>query len=92
MRLTQLFSPRPVLVPSATPPPPLRLLFWETTVACNLECVHCRRLEVSRERSKQDLTTADAAAFIRTLPETPAWFDKLTMRAAKLGRLQKTSS
>jgi heme b synthase len=72
MRLTQLFSPRPVLVPSATPPPPLRLLFWETTVACNLECVHCRRLEVSRERSKQDLTTADAAAFIRTLPETGA--------------------
>ena len=25
--------------------PPLRLLFWESTVACNLSCRHCRRLE-----------------------------------------------
>lgn len=21
----------------------LRLVFWETTVGCNLECIHCRR-------------------------------------------------
>lgn len=25
--------------------PPLRLLFWESTAACNLSCRHCRRLE-----------------------------------------------
>src|ERR1035437_2340771 len=50
--------------------PPLRLLFWESTVACNLECIHCRRLEVASELSKQDLTTGQAMAFIRTLPET----------------------
>src|ERR1035437_4742132 len=52
------------------PAPPLRLLFWESTVACNLECIHCRRLEVASELSKQDLTTEQALAFIRTLPET----------------------
>ena len=50
--------------------PPLRLVFWETTTGCNLECIHCRRLDVSRELSKQDLTTEQSLAFIRTLPET----------------------
>ncbi|MEZ6190446.1 MAG: hypothetical protein R3C45_04055 [Phycisphaerales bacterium] len=41
----------------ADPPraPPLRLVFWESTAGCNLECVHCRRLEVSRELSRKDL-------------------------------------
>jgi len=29
--------------------PPLRLVFWETTAGCNLECKHCRRLEVSHK-------------------------------------------
>ncbi|MFI5378520.1 MAG: radical SAM protein [Tepidisphaerales bacterium] len=50
--------------------PALRLLFWESTVGCNLECSHCRRLSVSHELSKQDLTTAQAKSFISTLPET----------------------
>ncbi len=49
--------------------PPLRLLFWETTAACNLACVHCRRLDVSREMSRDDLTTGQATALIRSLPE-----------------------
>jgi len=53
-----------------TSTPPLRLLFWESTVGCNLECVHCRRLEVSQELSKHDLTTAQALDLIRSLPET----------------------
>ncbi|HUO09460.1 MAG TPA: radical SAM protein [Phycisphaerae bacterium] len=59
------FNSKPV--PEA---PPLRLLFWETTVGCNLECVHCRRLEVASELSKRDMNTAQAKAFLRTLPET----------------------
>ncbi|HVT80860.1 MAG TPA: radical SAM protein [Phycisphaerae bacterium] len=50
--------------------PPLRLLFWESTVGCNLECVHCRRLEVASELSKRDMSTLQAKAFLRTLPET----------------------
>lgn len=50
--------------------PPLRLVFWETTTGCNLECVHCRRLEVSRELSRGDMTTEQSLAFIRSLPET----------------------
>jgi AdoMet-dependent heme synthase len=55
---------------SAPPPPALRLVFWETTTGCNLACVHCRRLEVSRELSRDDLTTAQAKAFIRSIAET----------------------
>jgi len=35
----------------------LRLVFWETTAGCNLECVHCRRLDVAHEMMKNDLTT-----------------------------------
>jgi heme b synthase len=63
---------RPLLDEAAPKPPaaPLRLLFWESTVGCNLACVHCRRLDVSRELSRLDLSTEQAAAMIRTLPET----------------------
>ncbi len=50
--------------------PPLRLLFWETTAACNLACVHCRRLDVGRQLSRDDLSTDVAAAMIRSLPQT----------------------
>ena len=50
--------------------PPLRLVFWESTTGCNLECIHCRRLDVSHELSKRDLTTEQSLAFIRSLPET----------------------
>ena len=49
---------------------PLRLLFWESTAGCNLACVHCRRLDVHRCMSRDDLTTAEATAMIRSLPET----------------------
>jgi radical SAM protein with 4Fe4S-binding SPASM domain len=61
------------LAPTARPKPEapaLRLVFWETTTGCNLACVHCRRLEVSRELSKYDLNTQQALAFIRSIPET----------------------
>lgn len=45
----------------------LRLLFWETTVACNLECIHCRRLDVAKELTKGELSTKEAFAFIDDL-------------------------
>ncbi len=45
----------------------LRLLFWESTVACNLECIHCRRLDVAKELAKEDLTTQEAFRFIDDL-------------------------
>lgn len=45
----------------------LRLLFWETTVACNLECIHCRRLDVAKELTKDDLSTQEAFNFIDDL-------------------------
>lgn len=50
--------------------PALRLVFWETTAACNLACVHCRRLDVSQKLSSDDLTTEQARALIRSLPQT----------------------
>lgn len=57
--------------PSAPPQNPLpigghelRLVFWESTAGCNLECRHCRRLDVSRELSKQDLTTEQSRRMI----------------------------
>jgi radical SAM protein with 4Fe4S-binding SPASM domain len=28
-------------------PPPLRIVFWETTVRCNLACRHCRRISTT---------------------------------------------
>src|SRR5262249_52545059 len=51
--------------PQMSPQP--RLLFWETTSGCNLECIHCRRLDVSAELAKQDMTTEQALAFIDSL-------------------------
>ncbi|MBI1929243.1 radical SAM protein, partial [Candidatus Poribacteria bacterium] len=50
--------------------PPLRLLFWETTAGCNLECIHCRRLEVSRQLAQSDLTTEEGLAFIDSVAQT----------------------
>ncbi len=40
----------------------LRLVFWETTAACNLACKHCRRLEM--DATRDELTTAEAKAMI----------------------------
>ncbi|HSH05044.1 MAG TPA: radical SAM protein [Anaerolineae bacterium] len=40
--------------------PPPRLIFWETTAGCNLECIHCRRITVADKLLPQDLTTDEA--------------------------------
>jgi len=42
----------------------LRLVFWETTAGCNLECQHCRRLDVAREMMRSDLSTAEALSLV----------------------------
>lgn len=46
----------------------LRLLFWETTIKCNLTCAHCRRLE-SDETAFRDLSTAHARSLIEQLAD-----------------------
>ncbi|MBW8002855.1 MAG: radical SAM protein [Planctomycetes bacterium] len=46
----------------------LRLLFWESTIKCNLTCAHCRRLE-SDDAVITDLTTAQAKDMIDQLSE-----------------------
>ncbi len=45
----------------------LRLIFWETTAGCNLECIHCRRLDVSKELAQDDLTTEESFKFLDEL-------------------------
>jgi radical SAM protein with 4Fe4S-binding SPASM domain len=48
---------------------PPRLIFWETTAACNLRCVHCRRLDVLDQVSNDDLSTGDARAMITDIAQ-----------------------
>lgn len=44
--------------------PPPRLIFWETTVGCNLRCIHCRRITIADTLMPQDLSTDEAFALI----------------------------
>ena len=46
----------------------LRLLFWESTIKCNLSCAHCRRIE-SDEMAFSDLSTDEARNLIKQLAE-----------------------
>ncbi|MHC4477448.1 MAG: radical SAM protein [Planctomycetota bacterium] len=48
--------------------PMLRLLFWESTIKCNLTCAHCRRLE-SDEAAYKDLTTDQAKGLLAQLAQ-----------------------
>jgi len=41
-----------------------RLVFWETTQACNLACVHCRRLSESDRAAPDQLATDEAFRLI----------------------------
>jgi MoaA/NifB/PqqE/SkfB family radical SAM enzyme len=52
-----------VATPVAIATPPLRLLFWETTKACNLECKHCRAVP-QKGLGPLDLTTPEAFAMM----------------------------
>jgi AdoMet-dependent heme synthase len=42
------------------PYPAPRLVFWETTAGCNLNCIHCRRMTVADQLLPQDLSTPEA--------------------------------
>ena len=46
-----------------------RLVFWETTAACNLRCSHCRRTDVEDEVSPDDLSTEEAKSLIDELAD-----------------------
>jgi len=45
---------------------PLRLVFWETTARCNLNCIHCRA-SATPEAPPDELTTDEALACVRSL-------------------------
>ncbi len=47
--------------------PDLRLLFWETTAGCNLECIHCRRLDLSRQLMKNDLAFEECRSLLQQI-------------------------
>ncbi len=49
--------------------PPLRLVFWETTTGCNLECIHCRRLDIAHDLMRTDLTTDEGRQLIDQIAE-----------------------
>jgi len=46
----------------------LRLLFWESTIKCNLRCAHCRRLEPDAAATS-DMSTDQAKGLIQQLAE-----------------------
>ncbi len=46
----------------------MRLLFWETTIKCNLSCAHCRRVE-DDEAADTDLSTSQAMGLIDQLAQ-----------------------
>lgn len=46
----------------------LRLLFWESTIRCNLTCAHCRRVE-SDDTAHRDLSTEQAKNLIEQLAQ-----------------------
>jgi radical SAM protein with 4Fe4S-binding SPASM domain len=56
------------MMPSMPAKRVLRMLFWETTVRCNLACAHCRRLE-SNDADIADLCTAHSEILIEQLAE-----------------------
>ncbi|MGJ3239238.1 MAG: radical SAM protein [Anaerolineae bacterium] len=49
--------------------PPPRLVFWETTPACNLKCIHCRRVTLADQLTPQDLSTDEAFTLIDQIAE-----------------------
>jgi heme b synthase len=58
------FEPRALDAPA----PPLRLIFWETTKACNLECKHCRAVP-QKGLGPYDLTTPEAIELMNAVAE-----------------------
>jgi radical SAM protein with 4Fe4S-binding SPASM domain len=47
-------------------PPPLRIVFWETTQACNLACKHCRA-EAKTHRDPAEMSGDEARAMMDAL-------------------------
>ncbi|HID06956.1 MAG TPA: radical SAM protein [Armatimonadetes bacterium] len=64
---TQLIGADNVAIRRITPH--LRLVFWEMTVGCNLNCIHCRRLETAHELMREDLSTSEAYRLIDGITE-----------------------
>ncbi len=55
------------MVASRVAPPVLRRVYWETTAACNLRCIHCRRTDLLDRIAPDQLSTEQAFAMIDDL-------------------------
>jgi AdoMet-dependent heme synthase len=55
------------MLPTSQGHPWPRLVFWETTAACNLQCSHCRRTEVADRPSPKELSTKEAEGLLDEL-------------------------
>jgi radical SAM protein with 4Fe4S-binding SPASM domain len=70
-------------MPTANKPahasPALRIVFWETTTACNLACRHCRRLEPQTEAAPGELSTQQGQRLIEQIADV----GRSTGRAAR---------
>ncbi len=55
------------MVASRVAPPVLRRVYWETTAACNLRCIHCRRTDLLDRVAPDQLSTEQAFAMIDDL-------------------------
>jgi len=53
---------------ASDPKQKLRLLFWESTIECNLSCAHCRRIE-DNQAVDSDLSTTQAKQMIDQLAD-----------------------
>ena len=52
--------------PTTTGRDNLRLVFWETTTACNLKCIHCRA-SVAENRPPDELSLEDSRDLLRSI-------------------------
>ena len=47
--------------------PILKRVYWETTAACNLRCIHCRRIDVLNKISPEEINLEEACQIIDDL-------------------------
>ena len=48
--------------------PPLRLVFWESTKACNLNCLHCRA-SAAKDRDESELTQDEVKRIVNEIAQ-----------------------
>ncbi len=55
------------MIPIQENAPTLKRVYWETTAACNLRCIHCRRIDVLNKISPDELNLEESYQLIDDL-------------------------